>query len=253
MKRIMGMIALVAVLMVPTASFAASDQLGIYVAPKFIYSVNQMNGLKEIWTEDDWFNSEGFTSGSEKFGNKSDNTFGGSIAIGYDFDKRFDVPIRTEIEYAFFSQAEIKHDGFMDPGVEYGRVKHQYDIQTLFWNTYFDINTGTKFTPYIGAGIGLAFIDYRYDVHYIALGSETANQSPATSKMNTNFAWNIGAGVGYDITDNWTIDAGYRFVSFGSVSTKTKYDGDEKADWSYKGKTDNLYQHQFAVGVRYTF
>jgi len=36
-----------------------------------------------------------------------------------------------------------------------------------------------------------------------------------------NFAWNIGAGVGFDLTENWTLDAGYRFVGLGSVKTKT--------------------------------
>jgi hypothetical protein len=102
----MVMMVLAVVLIVPSVSFAAGDQIGIYVAPKFVYGYTYMKGLKEVWTEYDWFNNERYMSGSEGFGSKSSNTFGGSIAIGYDFDKRFNVPIRTEIEYSIFSQAE---------------------------------------------------------------------------------------------------------------------------------------------------
>jgi len=75
-----------------------------------------------------------------------------------------------------------------------------------------------------------------------------------------NFAWNIGAGVGFDLTENWTLDAGYRFVGLGSVKTKTGplevggdlFDG-TIIDGRGHGKTKNLYQHQFALGLRYTF
>ena len=69
------------------------------------------------------------------------------------------------------------------------------------------------------------------------------------SKTVTNFAWNVGAGLGYDFTENWTLDVGYRFAHLGSVKTKT-YSDDES---TYHGKTSDLYQHQVAIGVRYTF
>ena len=258
MKRIMGVIALAVVLMVPATSFAAGDQIGVYVSPKFIYSYTQMNNIKDGNRDAYLANlAPGATASSGSIGSKSDDTFGGSIAIGYDFDKRFGIPIRTELEYAGFSSAKAQsYERVVAPSgddVEDLWDRNTYRIQTLFLNAYWDIDTGTKFTPYIGAGIGMGFVDLKWR----CWGSSYDPADPSTrddfddsvKKGNTNFAWNVSAGLGYDITDNWTIDAGYRFVSLGSVKTG-KMDSDGVDTWF---KTKDLYQHQVSLGVRYTF
>jgi len=240
MKRILGVLLLVGVMVTPTVA-SAGEQIGVYVAPKFVYGLTQMDGVR-AHASGDW------GSDSLRVGNKTDDTFGGSIAIGYDFDKKFGVPVRAEIEYAAFSEAEAKRS--FTTNDEHETLKQKLNIQTLFLNAYWDINTGTQFTPYIGAGIGMGFIGTKgsergYDVN----DPDDSWGGSTGSKTVTNFAWNVGAGLGYDITDNWSLDVGYRFVGLGSVKTKSFRDGDDKI----YGKTDNLYQHQFAVGVRYTF
>lgn len=242
MKRILGALLFVGLVAMPTVA-SAGDQIGVYVAPKFVYGLTQMDSVKQKWSD-----SASGESGSERVGSKTDDTFGGSIAIGYDFDKKFGVPIRAELEYAAFSEAEAKRS-FTD---EYDHItmKQKFNIQTLFLNAYWDINTGTQFTPYIGGGLGMGFINTKGKESGYDVDDPSDSWDFGTgSKTVTNFAWNVGAGLGYDITENWTLDAGYRFVGLGSVKTKT-YSDDEVA---VKGKTSNLYQHQFAVGVRYTF
>ncbi len=217
----------------------------MYVAPKFVYGYTQMDNVKGI----------GLGAGDPDtttypVGDKDDSVFGGSLAIGYDFDKRFGVPIRTELEYSIFSKAEAKRNysfGEYIPGEDLTR-KQTFNIQTLFLNTYWDFNTGTPFTPYIGAGIGAAFIKTEGN----SSGSNPIEGSwdmDFGSKTVTNFAWNVGAGLGYDITDNWTVDLGYRFVGLGSVKTAKYHEGDE---W-IQMKSSDLYQHQVALGIRYTF
>jgi outer membrane autotransporter protein len=242
MKRIALILGLLGVMALPGfATAAEGKQLGVYVAPKFVYGLTQMDGAKAHW-------SESGDSGSERIGNKTDDTFGGSIAIGYDFDKKFGVPVRAELEYAGFSKAETKKTFGDDEYTE--KIKQTFGIQTLFLNAYWDINTGTKFTPYIGAGLGMGFIKTKYKASGYDYADPDDPWTESTGSKNvTNFAWNVGAGLGYDFTENWTMDIGYRFVGLGSVKTKT-YSGD---DYKVYGKTDNLYQHQFAIGVRYTF
>ena len=241
MKRILGVLLLMGVMVTPTVA-AAGEQIGVYVAPKFVYGLTQMDGVKQKWSD-----SSG-DSGSERIGSKTDDTFGGSLAIGYDFDKKFGVPIRAELEYAAFSEAEAKRSFTSDD--EHITMKQKFNIQTLFVNAYWDIDTGTQFTPYVGAGIGMGFIKTKGSERgYDVTDPDDSWNFGTGSKNVTNFAWNVGAGLGYDITENWTVDAGYRFVGLGSVKTKT-YSDDEG---TMKGKTDNLYQHQFAVGIRYTF
>ena len=242
MKRIIGALLLVGVMLTPAIA-SAGEQIGVYVAPKFVYGVTQMNSIKMHWSD----NSYG-DSGSERIGSKTDDVFGGSIAIGYDFDKKFGLPVRAELEYAGFSKAEGKrtyHDGIVKE-----TLKQTFGIQTLFLNAYWDINTGTAFTPYIGTGLGMGFINTKGSSKGLDTTNPTDSWSDSTGSKNvTNFAWNVGAGLGYDLTENWTLDVGYRFVGLGSVKTKSYND----EDTSYYGKTNNLYQHQVAVGVRYTF
>ena len=235
MKRIMGLMIMASVLMFPLTAKAADSQLGIYVAPKIIYGLTYMKDVKhkEVWygTPDPW-----------NMGSHQDNTFGGSLAAGYDFSKKLNVPVRAELEYAAFTKAEAED---MLWGVTYSYQSN--NIQTLFANVYYDINTGTKFTPYVGAGIGAGFIrakGYYYDNRYIT-----------DSKTVTNFAWNIGLGLGYEITKNVALDIGYRFADLGKAKTgrddwewRTSYPGD-----GFQMKTKRIYQHQFSMGARFTF
>ncbi|MDL2279304.1 outer membrane beta-barrel protein [Desulfovibrio sp. OttesenSCG-928-G11] len=242
MKRILGVLFFVGVMVMPTVA-AAAEQIGVYVAPKFVYGLTQMDSAKQHWT------GAAGASGSERIGNETDSAFGGSIAIGYDFDKKFGVPVRAELEYAAFSEVEAKRN-YTDNG-EHITMKQNFNLQTLFVNAYWDINTGTQFTPYIGAGLGMGFINTKGKESGYGIANPAANSwnYSTGSKNVTNFAWNVGAGLGYDLTENWTLDAGYRFVGLGSVKTKTYDNGQD----TVYGKTSNLYQHQFAVGVRYTF
>ena len=237
MKRLFCLLLLTG-LMTAAAPALAAEQLGVYVAPKFVYGLTQMDSVKTHL-------QVGGESGSLKTGDKTDDTFGGSIAIGYDFDKKFGIPIRAELEYAGFSEAEAKktyHDGG-----DSHKLKQTFNIQTLFVNAYWDIDTGTQFTPYVGAGLGMGFI--RTKLRYSGEDATSTWGASSGSKTVTNFAWNVGLGLGYDITENWTVDAGYRFVGLGSVKTKTF----SEPGFEAHGKASDLYQHQVSLGVRYTF
>jgi len=232
-KRMMGLMAVAGMLMFPLTASAADGQLGIYVTPKVIYGLTYMKDVK--WQE------YGFTvNDSQSIGSEWDSTFGGSLAVGYDFSKKLSIPVRAELEYAAFSKAEA--EGRMDIW-DGQKIRQSNNIQSLFVNVYYDINTGTKFTPYIGAGMGTGFI--RTKSYGDWNGGETTD-----SKTVTNFAWNVGLGLGYQITNNIALDVGYRFADLGKVKT-------EWFDWGpgygWKMETKRIYQHQFSMGARFTF
>ena len=94
MKRVLGLFTLVAVLTVPAMAFAG-EQVGVYVAPKFIGAWTTMDS-KTHWAEDA---DPGF---SNNIGDITKGTFGGALALGYDFNRKFQIPVRTEIEYSAF-------------------------------------------------------------------------------------------------------------------------------------------------------
>ena len=132
---------------------------------------------------------------------------GGGLAVGYDFWEKLTIPFRFEAEYMVRSTPHMKADS---------KSFRAIAPQTMFANLYFDFHNETDFTPYVGGGVGAAFV-----------GPEN------------NFAWNIGGGVSYDISENWKASLGYRFVSFGKME-----------DRHCKGL---LYGHEALLGIRYTF
>lgn len=89
-------------------------------------------------------------------------------------------------------------------------------VTTLTGNLYFDIPTSTMFTPYVGAGLGYGWVP-------VDGGSD-----------RDGLALALMAGAGFDMTDNLTLDVGYRFRD---VMTS----GPDASD------------HQLLFGLRYGF
>lgn len=168
--------------------------LGVYVEPKI--GVDAMMGS--------YLERSGR---NENAGFGSNASIAGALSIGYDFWYVYDVPVRLEGEYSIRSTAHFDHDGETVKAVA---------PQTIFANVYYDYHNETDFTPYIGGGVGAAFV-----------GTES------------NFAWNAGTGVAYSITDNLKASLGYRFVSFGQFEDRNT--------------TGVLYSHEALLGLRYTF
>ncbi|MDR1856573.1 MAG: outer membrane beta-barrel protein [Desulfovibrio sp.] len=189
------------------------------------------------------------------------NALGGQFAIGYDFFKKFNVPIRTEIEYGIYGNTNTKIN---EADVEGGMTsdeewKLELGIQTLLLNVYYDFRNDTKFTPYVGAGLCIAFINagYRY---YNTSSTHCNDRWLSKNQINTNFAWNLGLGIAYDINDYFSIDLGYSFSGLGPVDagseTYSYLDGTvdpELKTTTQSCKMDYLFTHQIALGVRVTF
>ena len=111
----------------------------------------------------------------------------------------------------------------------YGRlVNMEIESQSSMINGYYDIDTGSKLTPYVGAGIGYAKIKGKLSV----LGE-------SYSADDNNFAWQVGAGVGYALNDKVSLDAGYRYVDYGDFT-------EEGLKWESSA-------HELYVGARYAF
>ena len=168
---------------------------------------------------------------------------GGSLAAGFDFSKRLRVPIRGEIEYSAFTKAKAETE-IRRWGEDY---EQSYRVQTLFLNVYYDINTRTRFVPYVGAGLGAGSIKTKDSVRL----PNGRSSGDVGSRTVTNFAWNVGLGLGYQITNNITLDASCRFVDLGKVEADWGPWPGGGSDW--RMSTKRLYQHQFSFGARFTF
>ena len=235
------------------AAVAAEWYSGIYVAPKLSYNYVVMDKLRHEsyntmgW--DDYYHSKG----------KNDDTFGLALAIGYDFEKRLGIPVRTELEYSYLGRASGSagyRRNYIGGSFEILGYKQKMDIQTVFLNAYFDIKTGTPFTPYVGGGLGFAMIDVEKagveNTVYYPGGSMPSSFSPG-SKSQTNFAWNIGAGLGWDITPAITLDLGYRYMMLGEAKSKWADVTGGAGIGFFRTKVDDVNIHQVQLALRYTF
>ena len=224
-----GLLLMAACFLLPVQAEAA--QTGVYVAPKFALNVQHFKGLGID------------VDGDEMPGSDSKNAAraGGALAIGYDFSKRFDVPVRAEIEYGAYGNAS-QQLGFED--VVAGdslSAKHTVGIQTLLANVYWDITEFHGFTPYVGAGIGMAFVKSEVDYAY---HSTFEDETGSFSDTETVFAGQVGLGCSYAFNEYLSADLGYRFLMMDNAEAET-------AGITMKSK--DLYAHQFMLGLRMTF
>lgn len=115
-----------------------------------------------------------------------------------------------------------------------------WNSSTLFANLYYDFRNDSAFVPYIGAGIGMSFNYLGFDLHR---GGSAVSRDEST----TNFAWNVGAGVAYNVNDALYIDAAYRYVDLGYTEASGALKGDQIKVGS------RPYNHEFMLGLRFAF
>lgn len=79
----------------------------------------------------------------------------------------------------------------------------------LMFNAYYDVRTGTAWTPYFGGGIGYSYVD---------LDNLTSGGALIASDTDGSFSWQIKAGVTYQINPSWAVNVGYRYYNTDNLS-----------------------------------
>jgi len=89
-----------------------------------------------------------------------------------------------------------------------------FSIMANLWYD-FDLGNQSPIVPFIGGGIGLAQVGVEYDGR-IALPSTTIAFS--TDEDDWTFAWQLGAGLGYEFGNGMMISAQYRYFATGDIT-----------------------------------
>jgi opacity protein-like surface antigen len=144
--------------------------------------------------------------------------FGGQVGFGAYLPNNFRVDLTVG-----FLEASVKGKGVVISKVS---VK---SIPVMF-NAYYDIADVNGFTPYVMAGAG--FVKNNTKLQVAAL-----NRSGSMSGPKSDFGWNAGAGVAYNLTNEVAIDLGYKYSDLGKTA---------------KSKA-KLSVHQALLGLRYSF
>ena len=132
-------------------------------------------------------------------------------------------------------------------------------------NLWYDFDAGGTWTPYIGGGLGFVRVDQgglRYDTGAVA--QAVANvlaqgagappgfeapipDAPPLSATDTAFAYQIGGGIGYALSDSTTLQIGYRLQMVNGLS----YGGSN--DMLTLSSNTDLRVHFLELGIRFRF
>ncbi len=132
-------------------------------------------------------------------------------------------------------------------------------------NGYFDLGTWYGFTPFVGAGVGVAF-NRAYGATDTG-AAYTTIPSPGSpvggyfqNSNTTNLAWALMVGADMNITRNLKLELGYRFLDYGKFTTGSSNclspgspSGFSCGGGSYKVASKELYSNDFRLGLRYYF
>jgi len=110
------------------------------------------------------------------------------------------------------------------------KVGGDISILSFLLNGYYDFNNSTAFTPFVSGGIGFAKLD---------ADLQSAAAEVYISEDDTVFAYQIGIGIAYAVSETVAIDAKYRF--FGT------------ADPEFGTVEAEVQSHNFMLGIRVGF
>ncbi len=122
--------------------------------------------------------------------------------VGYGFG-----PIRAEAEIGWRDNGMSKFtSGFGSAG-----LSGYMGVASTMANAYYDIRTGTAFTPYIGAGAGGAWIN-AVNIHSATTGVTIVD------KPQTGFAYQGIAGLSYAVNERLAVTVDYRYFAIEDVA-----------------------------------
>lgn len=156
--------------------------------------------------------------------------FGG--ALGYRFPW---VRLELNGSYRKFDTDKVKAQG--------QSVSGNGDATAVvgLFNVYVDpdLDLGVPVHPYLGGGIGGAYVKL-----------DTGDDAPLSVDDEAGaFAWNLAAGLSYDVTEHITLSAGYRYLRFEGTDFSAGVAGVDTGDVD----VDDITSHEILIGLRYTF
>ncbi len=222
MRKIVLIIS-IALLQIASTSVAFAEKTGIYLTPKFMYSA--VNGAAK---------SNLLPSGDSALLDFAANTFGGALSVGYDTQ----AGIRAELEYSIGSSINVETMSNNSISANMTNM-----TQTVFANIFYDFKNDSRFTPYLGGGVGVGF--NTAEVVLQEIGGTSFDT--LTKHTSIGLAWNVSLGLAYKISDLLALDLSYRFAQVGDAKSY-----ESKTSENYIG-TDSINNHQVLLGLRFSF
>ena len=165
----------------------------------------------------------GYSILNKKEGLKYKNGFVGAAEFGVSYDAW-----RLGLEVAFRQNKIKKADAANVKAVAIADASDKINALSAMINVYYDYALTDECSLYLGLGLGAA------KTNFVAKDTKV-------EAGKTVFAWQVMAGVAYDINENWTVEAGYRLFN----TSKVKLAADREVKMPFASSLE--------LGLRYNF
>lgn len=175
------------------------------------------------------------------YGNAKPKTNGvGALSYGHNFNKH----VSGEVGITQFS--EFKVSGRNGTGAKF---EQKIDASAFMLNANLSAPKYSGFTPYATFGMGIAYV--AADDYVSRLSSGVLLMQSGKTKINP--AYNVGAGVKYDLTNDLSASLGYKFSYLGKSATSRMLSGSDGTANIDLPVRANIKAHSLMMGMAYKF
>lgn len=138
------------------------------------------------------------------------------------------VGLRAELEYLYRLDVDSKKKNgynYLTPPTgtnttsATGNVELSLEMHTILANLYLDYYVTPKIAVYAGFGIGISIIETSIDAWSPGLLMDD-HPEPDAESTNVDFAWQVGIGSRFFVTENIALDVNARYVGLTTSDTK---------------------------------
>lgn len=208
----------------------------------------------------------GTTFGTDSFLNYSlhrNALFTAGLGLGYYFNSH----IRGDLTVSYRGEAEIQGRGSytyaevdtldaLTGNNVFGTTSETIKLRGTVGlaNVYYDFLSGSRFKPYIGAGIGFVWNEvsrsHRTDERSVDGGGNTVAQRSWSAADRTHKVFNLAAaamvGFSYRLFDQVSLDLNYRYLYLGGPEVTENINGVASTL-----SLSEMHEHQIRAGFRY--
>lgn len=165
-------------------------------------------------------------------------SFGGGAGMYFTQNWRGDVTVEKRFETE--AQGTLLNTNTGIAGVrEFG-----LESTLVMFNLYYDFANRSRFTPYLGAGIG--YVNHETTAGTVTLTNGGTGTIAGESKSDV--AGSVMAGVSVGLIDRVKFDVGYRYLYLGSATTGPLVVNNTRSN---DPTVEDIHAHEIKFGLRY--
>lgn len=184
-------------------------------------------------------------------GNALNGNLRSSFSLGAGVGYQINSVLRTDLTFDYQFKSNFNGSTSGCGGTCSSTDRSSVTAMSLLANAYADLGNFNGITPYVGAGIGGAKLNWASLQNTGCTGAVCTTYTH-NGADDYRFAYALMAGVSYDVTSNIAVDLGYRWMR---VAGGNMFGGDNAAGGPYtgNGQDKGIDFHSVKAGLRYKF